>query len=532
MPALTIAAKDLRLLLRDPRSAVILLVMPLVLIFILGLSIGGVFEQKPDDRIRISVLNLDAGLPTGLRPFPPGTWAEVVLADLTDTANIRVELIHTREEAEKLVRTGDRAAIVVLEPEFSDRVQRCSFVGEPFKVNPINPLYRDGMRTKELGVTVLANPTQPVGTSVIQQIVQVTLLRVVIPWMIGQAFEMIGSDKFMDKMEEHIPAIRAAYFAISKQKLGEGIQKGIGAFFSNYQFTAKTWAGLTNSQPPPRRSENRSAYEAADDSPFSLSRGAVRYQTLVPSYTVTFAFFLVLTVGWLFVAERRHGTMIRLRAAPLSRWEILLGKLIPCLVVSLVQGFFLLLAGKLVFGMSWGPQPWLLVPVVVSTSFAAVGLAMLVAGLARSETQVAVYGTLLVLVLAGVSGSLMPRDLMPEQMREVSRFTPHAWALEAYSQLLANPDPQTAMVWQSCGVLSVFGAVTLLLAWWQMRLDCWNRRPAVRPPSMASAHVATSRRYVRELGGTRRRGSTLADARHLRLHGPRRARTGPALRTP
>ena len=44
----------------------------------------------------------------------------------------------------------------------------------------------------------------------------------------------------------------------------------------------------------------------------------------------------------------------------------------------------------------------------------------------RTETQVAVYGTLLVLVLAGVSGSMMPREMMPEQMRQLSLVTPHA----------------------------------------------------------------------------------------------------------
>ena len=78
---------------------------------------------------------------------------------------------------------------------------------------------------------------------------------------------------------------------------------------------------------------------------------------------------------------------------------------------------------------------------VACTSVAAVGLAVLVASIARTETQVAVYGTLLVLVLGGVSGSLMPRDLMPEKMKTASLATPHAWALDAYSQLLASPTP-------------------------------------------------------------------------------------------
>ncbi len=476
-PVLTIALKDLRLLLRDPRSAVILFLMPLIMIFVLGMALGETFGQKPDDRIRVSVLVLDEGLQPNQVPLPDANksakWSDVVLDDLTDTANIRVERIPNREAAEKLIARGDRSAIVVFEPSFSNRVHRCSFVGEPFKKDPINPLYRDGMKTRDIGITVLRSPTQAVAASVIEQVVQVTLMRVVIPWMIGHAFEQIGTDEFMTRMETHIPQIKAAYFVIPKAKLGEGMQKGIGAFFSDYRFTAKTWAGLTNHNPPPTRSENRSMYESDGDSYLSLNRGAVRYQILVPGYTVTFAFFLVLSVGWLFVAERRQGTLVRLRAAPLARWQILVGKMLPCLAISLFQGFFLLLCGKLVFGMSWGSQPWLLLPLVVCTSLAAVGLAMLVAGLSRTETQVAVYGTLLVLVLAGISGSMMPRDLMPEQMRAISLITPHAWALDGYMQLLSPEGTAVnrGIVWESCSVLALFGLGFTMLAWWRMRLD-------------------------------------------------------------
>jgi ABC-2 type transport system permease protein len=468
-PVLTLALKDLRLLARDARSAVILFLMPVVLVLVLGLSLGEAFGKKPDDRLRISVVIDDAGLSAQPRDFPDRPWSEIVLADLTDTADIRVERIPNRAAAEELVRRGDRAAVVVFEPEFSALLQRCSFVDAPFKIDPINPLYRDGMRTRELGVTILRDPTQPVASSVIEQVVQVTLVRVVVPWMIGQAFELIGTPPFMAKMDKYIPGL-ALMPAKFKADLGRGIQAGIEGFFSRFRFKSKTWAGLTNSQPPPPRAENRSAYES-DGGAFGLKRGTARYQVLVPSYTVTFAFFLVLSVGWLFVAERRHGTIVRLKAAPLTRGQILLGKLLPCLAVSLIQGFFLLGAGRLVFGMSWGPQPALLIPVVVATSFAAVGLAMLVAAVAKSETQVAVYGTLLVLVLAGVSGSLMPRDLMPEEMRSLSRITPHAWALDAYSQLLANPDPQPAIVWTACAALTVFGVLFWLLAWWRLDLD-------------------------------------------------------------
>jgi hypothetical protein len=92
--------------------------------------------------------------------------------------------------------------------------------------------------------------------------------------------------------------------------------------------------------------------------------------------------------------------------------------------------------------------------------------------LARTETQVAIYGTLVVLVLAGLSGALMgDSSLMPEGMQQIRRFTPHAWALDAYRQLLIAPEPNLEIVAQSCVVLAGFGVGALAVAWWVLRLE-------------------------------------------------------------
>ncbi len=566
MAILTLASKDLRLLLRDVRSAVILLITPLLLILVLGLALGEGFGEKPDDRLRISIVNLDRGL-SRYQQFPEKPWADVVIDDLSATQDIRLEMIPDKPTAEKLIARGSRPAVLIFEPDFSERMNRCSFLskGNP---PPINPLGRDGVRMEELGLTLLIDKTQPVSASVIEQVAQVTLLRVTIPWMIGRAFEKVGDEEFMDVVAERltyrkpIPPIAGAVlpsftlateplmnkrlvqpevlteldpvvqkilealfadktftgmldkkfgglFAATmktqlpkfrelmheafhdkelmnrvgrkiafgevftnsvRKEIGEPVQEGVADLFSNYDFHAKTWAQLVKSPSREANVNDRSAYRNTSGTGI-LNRGAVRYQILVPSYTVMFAFFLVLNVGWLFVAERKHGTLVRLRAAPLTRGQILLGKLIPCLCVSLVQGFFLLLVGRLLFGMTWGSRPELLIPVVFCTSVAAVGLSMLVASIAKTETQVAVYGTLLVLVLGGISGSLMPRDLMPEKMKEASHFTPHAWALDAYSQLLASPNPDLSVVGTACGALLAFGAGFTLLAWWRVLRD-------------------------------------------------------------
>lgn len=464
----TLAAKDLRLLLRDRRAVIILLVMPLVFILVLGLSLGETFGQKPDDRLRISYVDLDEGFvgvpPARVDDGLAQSWSRRVLNDLSQTAGIRVEQIASQAEAERLVRESRRAAVLVFGPQFSRKVTQCSFLNDG-----LNPFYRDGVSLPELDAHLLTDPTQLTASSIIDQVSQVTLLRVILPWMIGRAFEKLGDPAFMHLLTETVPGANFLPNAI-KEQLGPGIQAALKKLFSKYDLTGKTWAALTKSQP--RTGEGAGVSVYAEEPGGLLKRGAQRYQILVPSYTVMFAFFLVLTVGWLFVAERRQGTLKRLRAAPVSRAELLVGKLLPCFVLSVFQGLFLLAAGKLVFGMSWGVAPGWLIAVAVATSFAAMGMAVLVAALARTETQVAIYGTLLVLVLAGVSGCLMgDRELMPEAMQRLSLFTPHAWALTAYKQLLTNPQPNMEAVRQACVVLTGFGAGFLALAWAGLQLD-------------------------------------------------------------
>jgi ABC-type Na+ efflux pump permease subunit len=476
----TLAKKDLRLLLRDRRAIVILLAMPFIFILVLGLSLGEGFGQKPDDRLRISLVDLDQGIrnPDIVKQAPHGgeAWSKVVQTDLAETAGIRVEIIPSLEEAQHLVAEGKRAAVLVFGPDFSDKVSRCSFLA-----GGVNPLYRDGIKFAALDAQLLSDKTQLTASSIIDQALQVTFLRVVLPWMIGRAFQKIGEVDFIEKLSQkvHVPVPALGSMRLDslvrtleqKQAIGTGVQNALQSMFPNYNLTGKTWAALTRSEPREGGGAAISTYQ--EEGAGLLKRGAMRYQILVPSYTVMFAFFLVLTVGWLFVGERRQGTLKRLRAAPLTRTDILLGKMVPCYVLSLFQGFFLLGAGKLVFDMSWGSQPLWVIPVVCSTSLAAMGLALLVAAVAQTETQVAIYGTLLVVVLAGVSGCLMgDRELMPETMQQISRFTPHAWALIAYKQLLANPaSPNIWLVGESCAVLAGFGVGFVVLAWWALRLD-------------------------------------------------------------
>ncbi|HEX3997322.1 MAG TPA: ABC transporter permease [Pirellulales bacterium] len=442
----TLARKDFRVVWRDRRALIVLMGMPLLLILVLGLSLGEGFGQKPDDRLRISIVDLDRGSvehDAQSKTDIPHHWAQEFQDDLAGTAGIRVERIATLDEAKQLVEHGRRAAVWVFGPDFSQRLTNCSFL-----VGGVNPLDRDGVDLATLDSQLLRDPTQLTASSIIAQVAQGTTLRIVLPWMIGRAFNEVG------------------------KQMGGLVQTALARLFPNYNLTATTWAGLTRSKPRASGSAAITTYQTPEENGL-LNRGAARYQILVPTYLVTFAYFLVLVVGRLFVSERQQGTMTRLRAAPLSRFQIMAGKFLPTYFLSVLQGVFLLVAGKLAFAMSWGDQPLWLVPVVLTTSLSAMGLALVVAALSRTESQVAIYGTLVVLALAGASGSLLgDRELMPAAMQRISLFTPQAWALDAYRQLLANPaGPNLWIVGECCGVLTLFGAGLIVIGWKILRLD-------------------------------------------------------------
>jgi ABC-2 type transport system permease protein len=513
----TLAKKEMRVLVRDRMAVIVLLGLPIIFILVLGLLLGESFGQKSDERVRVSIVDLDEG-PCGI----PGeeTWSKVVIKDLAETGGIKVEIIPSLEEAKQLIVFRKRAAVLVFHKDFSAKATRCSFL-----VDGINPFHRDGVYIQtpfrqeplpvDLGVELLADSKQPAQAAVVEQVAQVSLLRVLLPWMIGRAFERLSDDRFIqvlgskvnlpvpnefkgllllkgvtpDPQTGHVQLnglLKAASrseddMKVYRAKIGEGVQAALAEQFKNYDLTGKTWASLTKSKDVARQEGASPTEYKSQDGSGLLKRGAQRYQVLVPSYTVMFAFFLVLNVGWVFVTERREGTLKRLRAAPITRGQLLLGKLVPYFLLSIGQGAFLLLAGKLVFGLRWGPDTWpwwqqitWLLPLVFTTSLAAMGLALLVAAVAKTEMQVALFGAIPVLVLALIGGCVLPREFMPESAQSFALLTPQGWALDAYRELLdadATSTPNLTIVVRSCLVLTGFGAAFIGMAWGLLRLD-------------------------------------------------------------
>ena len=461
MSALVITAKDLLLLARDRRTASMLLVLPLLFIGIIGLTtgkfpgLGGAspafkvavadnidyaaigaagFEDPPGEplpegtlpspafppdeaaaertRARNSVVEVIEDLNTsaggGFRTDTPAHWAEIVGRGLGDP------LPEDEVAAAKvLVDRGLVDAAVIFGPDFYRRAY--TFDSQDLLDNKQGPLAERGLEA--LGVEVYGRPAGGAAGAV----------RTAAQGAIRGRVSRLRSCRD--------PRVATRFPRVCDRLAAE---------------TAAGPRDVPLSEPP------------AGGGPVSDV-----YDELVPGYTTMFVFFLVNLMARSFLTEKDAGTLRRLRTAPVRPTSILIGKTLPFYIISVAQTAILFLTGKVLFGMEWGPRPWLLLPIILACSAAATGLGLLVATLVESESQVSAYATSTVILLAGVSGCFMPRNWLPELMQTLSLATPHAWALIGYEQVLSTPRPDAGRVFECAGALLAFAAAFMALGAWR-----------------------------------------------------------------
>lgn len=158
--------------------------------------------------------------------------------------------------------------------------------------------------------------------------------------------------------------------------------------------------------------------------------------------------------------ERRRGTLLRLAAGPMHRWQILAGKALGCFITACLVVALLFAVGALpVFGVRLA-GPVQMVMVTASIAFAFVGIMMLVASLSPSQAGADGAARAVLLVLALMGGAGVPLMFFSPWLRAAASVSPFKWtivALEGATFRGASP----AELLMPCGVLVAMGAIGL-----------------------------------------------------------------------
>ncbi|MDQ3106620.1 MAG: ABC transporter permease [Actinomycetota bacterium] len=192
----------------------------------------------------------------------------------------------------------------------------------------------------------------------------------------------------------------------------------------------------------------------------------------VPAMTTMFAFFLVGFVGFSFFAEHQWNTWERLRASQASNVEILVGKITPAFILCLVQQAVLFAAGYVLFGLRIRGSVIGVVLICIALSLCLVSVGVLMAAVMRTQQQLNAISNLGAMVLAGVSGALVPLSVLPDWARAVAPVAPQYWAMRGFqSAILGDSGRGISPVFLPVAVLLAFALVLGALALFRFRFD-------------------------------------------------------------
>lgn len=185
------------------------------------------------------------------------------------------------------------------------------------------------------------------------------------------------------------------------------------------------------------------------------------------------AFILMITVvistSFSVVREKEFGTMEQIVVSPVKPAELIAGKTVPYIFISLVSAHLVLLFGYLLFGVSIkGNYLWLFLAMLLFLT-SGLGMGLFISTIARSQQVaflLAIITTLLPTFL--LSGFVFPIRNMPSVIQGISYLIPARYFLVALRSILLKGVGISAF-WSQMVFLAVFALMTVVLSSARMR---------------------------------------------------------------
>ncbi len=153
--------------------------------------------------------------------------------------------------------------------------------------------------------------------------------------------------------------------------------------------------------------------------------------TIVPGLVAVMMMIIAAILTSLTIArEWERGTMEQLAATPVSRVEVVLGKLLPYLAIGLIDVVISSVLGVWLFQVPFRGSPALLMVLSLMFLVGALGLGMFISAVAKSQllaTQMAMIATFLPAFL--LSGFMFSIDAMPPALQTVTHLVPARYFL-------------------------------------------------------------------------------------------------------
>ncbi|PHN03205.1 ABC transporter permease [Flavilitoribacter nigricans] len=162
------------------------------------------------------------------------------------------------------------------------------------------------------------------------------------------------------------------------------------------------------------------------------------YRTfMVPGILGTLVTILILVLTAMnVVREREIGTIEQLNVTPIRKYQLILGKLLPFLLIGLFDLAIGLIAGKLIFNIPIIGSIWLIFGFCVLNLLAVLAIGMLISTMADTQQQAMFIAWFFMMIFILMGGLFTPIDSMPQWAQYLTYPNPIAHFVEVMRQVM------------------------------------------------------------------------------------------------
>lgn len=129
------------------------------------------------------------------------------------------------------------------------------------------------------------------------------------------------------------------------------------------------------------------------------------------------------------VKERERGTIEQLVVTPIRNWELIIAKIVPYVIVSMVDVFIILMVGTLWFHVPIRGNFMLLITLTGLFLLPNLGIGLLISTVARTQQQAQMMTQLILLPSMMLSGFFFPIAALPAALQFISQLLPLTYFL-------------------------------------------------------------------------------------------------------
>lgn len=415
MRVIDLALKDLLQVVRDWKSALFLVIMPIIFTFFFGLIYGGIGGEN-DPRLPVGLVNHDQA----------GTLSASLQSLLEASDAIRPVLLEG-DEADKAadsVRDEDLAAAVVVLTGFSEQALR--------------PGSGQALAGDETRLTIIVDQSIQAGQTALNA-VQAAVTR------------LLGTVQTAQ--------ISAEVYEAQQTFEDEGARQ-------SYLDEALALASEAWQQPPLAIAIEQSGATAGGEEDTSWNP----YAHASAGMIVQFVVFGLNTSAMVLVLERKSRTLQRMLTTPITRTEVIAGHVLAMFLIVFLQQALLVVFGQLAFGVGYMRESLAILLMVVTLGFWVASLGLFISAISKSEDQVVMFSMLAMFAFSALGGAWFPLDITGRAFAAIGHLMPSAWAMDGFENIIVRGLGLNSVLLPA-GILLAYAVVFFGLAVWRFRFE-------------------------------------------------------------